>query len=243
MKHGPARVAPFVLLLIVSGAALAANDVAPPADIIFVDPFFSRDGVVTNELISPPDSIVFVPPFLARDGNVVQEMLAPPNGIEIRSPFVDETGAVTNDMVAAPTNLKFRTPFISRTGIVLNENVSPPDDIETREPFIGRVGVLVGAPSVPEEVLLRRFSAAPNPFNPGTQLSFLLAAPSDVTIVIYDASGRRVRTLFQGRLEADLHVMRWDGTDENGLGVASGVYLFRVSAGAGSLTLKAALLK
>jgi len=245
MRARPSGVASFVLAIAVSGSAIAQapNDVAPPTGIKFLDPFINRDAVVTNAMIPAPDSVVFVDPFLMREGTVDQENVAPPTGVEFRTPFITQDGTVTDENQPAPPGLKFIPLFIGREGVVTQENVPPPDGIESRDPFIGRTGVAVAAPGATPAALLQQLSAAPNPFNPGTQLSFRLTAHADVTVGVYDASGRRVRTLHRGALDADLHVMRWDGNDDNGRGVASGVYVFRVEAGKDSVSLKAVLLK
>ncbi len=70
----------------------------------------------------------------------------------------------------------------------------------------------------------------PNPFNPETWIPYQLAKNSDITIRIYDASGRIVRTLFTGHQTAGYYLSRseavyWDGKNEFGEHVASGVYI------------------
>lgn len=64
----------------------------------------------------------------------------------------------------------------------------------------------------------------PNPFNPRTTLRFSLAAAGPAELVIYDVSGRKVRTVVDQALEAGEHTAVWDGTDDQGRRVASGVY-------------------
>ena len=71
----------------------------------------------------------------------------------------------------------------------------------------------------------------PNPFNPSTTIRFALAAPGDVSLRIYDASGRAVRTLVEGKRGAAVHEVTWDGSDDGGRQVASGVYFCRLKAG------------
>lgn len=74
-------------------------------------------------------------------------------------------------------------------------------------------------------------SAAPNPFNPRTTLSYTLDSPSLVRIAIFDARGRRVKTLLSAdEKPAGTHEVVWDGEDEGGRGVASGVYLVQLEA-------------
>ncbi len=71
----------------------------------------------------------------------------------------------------------------------------------------------------------------PNPFNPATVISFDLGAAGQVTLAIYDAAGRHVRTLMQETRSAGRHEVRWDGTDAVGRRVASGTYVYRLQAG------------
>jgi len=85
--------------------------------------------------------------------------------------------------------------------------------------------------------------ASPNPFNPSTQVSFELAEPGNVEVAIYNARGQRVKALVNAALAADLHTYTWNGTDDNGAPVSSGVYLARIQAAAGTQTTKMLLLK
>ena len=83
----------------------------------------------------------------------------------------------------------------------------------------------------------------PNPFNPSTTIAFQLGLPSQVELSIYSVSGQRVRTLFSGSLPAGPHRQQWDGRDERGKRVASGAYLYRLSAGDFVATRQLMLLK
>ena len=83
----------------------------------------------------------------------------------------------------------------------------------------------------------------PNPFNPETVISLSLDKPGDVTLSVYDILGRTVTTLYRGYLPTGQHQFRWNGTDGNGQGVASGVYFYRLSSDQISLTRKMALMK
>jgi len=75
-----------------------------------------------------------------------------------------------------------------------------------------------------EAAVTRLFQNSPNPFNPYTTLRFSLAAAGPTELSIYDVSGRRVRTLIRGELEAGSHEVVWDGTNEAGETLSSGVY-------------------
>jgi len=83
----------------------------------------------------------------------------------------------------------------------------------------------------------------PNPFNPSTTIAFTLREAGEVTLAVYDATGRRVRTLVSGRREARSYDVAWDGRDDAGTRVASGVYFYRLTAGSFTQTKKMVLLK
>ncbi len=83
----------------------------------------------------------------------------------------------------------------------------------------------------------------PNPFNPVTEISFELGAPSHITFEIYNVLGQRVTTLYDGFAEAGEYLIQWDATDENGVRVSSGVYFYRLIAGDVVETRKMLLLK
>ncbi len=83
----------------------------------------------------------------------------------------------------------------------------------------------------------------PNPFNPSTTISFTLPAPGKATLTVYDVTGRKVRTLVSGNLPAGAHSAVWDGKDERGKMVSSGVYLSRLESGKATHTVKMLLMK
>ena len=70
--------------------------------------------------------------------------------------------------------------------------------------------------------------ARPNPFNPRTKFEFDLVGTSTVSIEVFDLRGRLVRRLAHETFEAGTHAVPWDATDDDGLRVTSGVYLYRV---------------
>ncbi len=83
----------------------------------------------------------------------------------------------------------------------------------------------------------------PNPFNPSTEIRFAVATAGRVDLAVYDLTGRRIRTLVAASLPAGEHAVRWDGDDENGAPLASGLYLYRVTAGGQSQMRKMMLVK
>jgi photosystem II stability/assembly factor-like uncharacterized protein len=83
----------------------------------------------------------------------------------------------------------------------------------------------------------------PNPFNPNTTVTFSLTRASEVSLEVYDIAGKRVRTLVSGRRAQGAHQAEWDGRNENGNPVASGVYFARLATEAGVETRKLNLVK
>ena len=83
----------------------------------------------------------------------------------------------------------------------------------------------------------------PNPFNPETAIPFALAQASSVRLEIFDMLGQRVRTLVQEQLSAGSYRVLWDGRNEQGLRVGSGVYLYRLRTGSFTQIRRMLLLK
>ena len=105
---------------------------------------------------------------------------------------------------------------------------------------MGATGVddLVTAPKAPTLV-----DITPNPFNPATKIAFELAREGQVQLEIYDLRGRRVRTLVHGTAGAGRHVATWNGSDDAGDRVVSGLYIVRLSSGGVMETKKMMLMK
>ena len=83
----------------------------------------------------------------------------------------------------------------------------------------------------------------PNPFNPVTKMDISLPITGDVTLVIYNILGQKVRTLLSGELNYGYHTMQWNGLDDQGLRVSSGVYFSEFRSRDHRKTKKMLLLK
>jgi hypothetical protein len=83
----------------------------------------------------------------------------------------------------------------------------------------------------------------PNPFNPTTSISFSVREKMPVELVIYNMLGQKVRTLVDGPMDPGNHSVVWNGRDNNGRSVASGVYFFKMHAGKYTSTKKMILMK
>lgn len=83
----------------------------------------------------------------------------------------------------------------------------------------------------------------PNPFNPTTTVHYTLATAGHVTLTVYDSSGRVVRSLVNESQESGPRDVTWDGRDDRGVTVASGVYFYKLTAGKFSDTRRMVMLK
>ena len=86
--------------------------------------------------------------------------------------------------------------------------------------------------AIPSALAIR--TVAPNPFNPRTTVWLDLPQPGPATLAVHDLRWRLVRTLWSGPLDAGRHPVEWDGTDDSGQQVASGVYLVRLMTADGA---------
>ncbi len=87
------------------------------------------------------------------------------------------------------------------------------------------------------------FRAHPNPFNPRSTLSCELSTPGPVRLSILDLAGRRLATLFEGPRDAGILRMDWDGRDDTGRALPTGVYLAQLDTARESQGIKLLLLK
>jgi len=85
--------------------------------------------------------------------------------------------------------------------------------------------------------------AQPNPFNPGTTIFCDIPRGGEAVLAVHDARGRLVRRLLDGAVEAGRLPIAWDGRDDQGRGVAAGVYVARLRAGGEAVSLKLVLVK
>ncbi len=110
---------------------------------------------------------------------------------------------------------------------------------DTREDWIP--DGITGADEIPLVTSLSQ--NFPNPFNPVTTIKFALKEKGHVSLKIYDIAGRLVKTLVNEVRRAGYHEERWDGTNNRGANVASGVYFYRFRAGGFEDTKKTVLLR
>jgi len=117
----------------------------------------------------------------------------------------------------------------SPVGLAYTAGLDPPTALmyqELADP------VMTSVSDLPLAVSSLTLLAHPNPFNPSTEIRFDLPEPAEVTLTIFDTAGRRVRMLTHGaRLDAGAQRLRWNGCDDEGRRVGSGLYFAKLVAG------------
>jgi len=183
---------------------------------VHVDVEFDPDGL---EFLS------FEPGDLFRDPMVLGPFVrADRNLVDITTATLDGPEARNESRFGI---LKFRVVDPDR-GDVRIASFQTADDSWEVETLVAR-GNAIGADALPAGN--RLLGNRPNPFNPLTEIVFTLGAPGEVLVAIFDVSGRKVRTLEAGAKEAGLHHVVWDGKDDSGAPVASGIYFCKLRAG------------
>lgn len=177
---------------------------------------------------------------ISTDGGATWSILTPPGGYPYSitnnpdSPFAPGapaySGIINWEQVQIPLDdysgditIRFR---FGSDGYVTEEGWYI-DDVVVNEQF--HVDIASETESLPDEVgLLPNY---PNPFNPETTIPYKLSSPERVIITIYDLRGKQIRTLINTRKEAGSYTVTWDGRDQFGAQVGSGMYFIRMTAG------------
>jgi len=107
--------------------------------------------------------------------------------------------------------------------------------------YLGSTGVDEGHVALPENFNL--YQNYPNPFNPATMINFDLPKTEKITLTIYNLLGQEICTLYDGMASIGRNSVVWNGFDNSGREVASGLYLYRLTGENGSATRKMMLLK
>jgi len=152
------------------------------------------------------------------------------SGRYVASSIADGTGVAT---IRLPGELLGNSVSLTVTGF-------------NRVPHVESLPVRSGSSGVDSTVGRAWIRNQPNPFGATTRIVFAVpasAAGSSVSVRIYDAAGRLVRTLTDGPREAGDHAVRWDGTDGSGRELPDGVYFARLTGRSLDASRKLVLLR
>ncbi len=116
------------------------------------------------------------------------------------------------------------------SGLAIKFTTTPPDSYVANDDNVQTVPVTA----------LRNY---PNPFNPNTTIAFSAAKPGKAKLAIYNLKGQLVKTLVDGYLQAGETKLEWNGTDNNGNAVSSGLFFYRLEMNGYQQTQKMLLMK
>ncbi len=148
--------------------------------------------------------------------------------------------------------LKFdRSAIIEALGEVYDGDIIPltiSGTLTDGRPLTGTDCVVIiagngGSNAMVDESVSSTLANYPNPFNPSTDISFSLPKSGQVKLVVYNILGAEVATLVDEVRSAGVHRVTWNGVNSSGQQVASGIYLYRLTAGDFAATKKMLLLK
>jgi len=143
----------------------------------------------------------------------------------------------TSDQVAFTNQMRFRFQIADYNASLTEGAV---DDVIIKYTPCTATGV------EPVNPLPTRFvveNSVPNPMSNTTTIRFAMPRSGSVAIDLYDAGGRVVRSLARGPMDAGYHSVRWDGKDDSGRAVSSGVYYYRVQADGQEQTQKLLIVR
>jgi hypothetical protein len=108
---------------------------------------------------------------------------------------------------------------------------------------MGEPYVPSGTKAMPPRLTFQLEQNYPNPFNPVTNIRFVIPAKNFVNLTIYDVAGRVVKRLISKEMAANSYKVAWDGTNNRGQNVASGVYFYKLVAGPHVATKRMVLIR
>ena len=172
-------------------------------------------------------------PMFRRGGMANQGIMT---GLEDRSGY-QEGGAPVIEVYRPSTGMEYETELTFNGGdsfgdffIVISEVVLVGDDgLDNDNPWLAD-----------SYTLNQNY---PNPFNPVTNISFDAVSSGNVSLVVYDVLGNRIKTLLNDFVTPGHYVMSWDGTDESGVSVSSGVYIYTLSNSGNHVSKRMLLVK
>ena len=199
----------------------------------------SQEGMASEQLAEP-----FVVSVLDEDGAAMAGVVVS-FSVTAGGGTLSSTTSTTDANGRAATRLTLGSDAGTNTVSATVEGLEPVTFTATgqKSPFASLFdlfggGKLVALPDSPQLA-----QNAPNPFNSQTVLAYFLHAPGPAHVEVFALTGQRVAILRQGPQQAGYHRLRWNGRDDAGRPVASGMYLYRLVTDESVLTRKLMLLR
>ncbi len=190
-----------------------------------IDPEFSPNTAINDNTFSK----ILLSSELAEKGMLLKSNL---RGDTLRVLIYSETSGA----IASGRQLLFTLDYPESAALLVSAELATSQGANVLSSISGS-----GNATLPETFTLNQ--NYPNPFNPSTKITFTLNRSARVKLQVYDILGRLVRELVRQELTAGEHTAVWNGADDDGLSVASGVYVYRLSAEGQVASRKMTLLK
>jgi hypothetical protein len=220
---------------------------AVPVDATWEDACGNTYSTSFNRILDPPDPTLYSPVAFANvnaaragEGIEIRWNLAADEPIIGFNVYRRGDGGETeirlnNDGPLAQTQRSYADPN-AEPGVTYRYSVAAvmPDGTELRSPSVK---------ASMDAYVTRLDQNHPNPFNPTTQIGYQVATDGQVTLKIYDVKGALVRELVDGVQSAGVYTVAWNGTNNAGQAVSTGVYFYRLTVGKFVQTRRMVLLK
>jgi choice-of-anchor B domain-containing protein len=213
-----------------------------------VYPFLPSGVVVTSDILQGMHLIYYADEVGVVSGQVTDFVLGQPiAGVEVAIPdFFNRrvtTDSLGNYSAVLPGGV--HAAIASAEGYISDSSgtvsIADGDTTDLDFALVPTSATGVGSSLGPVASTLR--APSPNPSRGQTRIAFELDRPGPVTLAVFDASGRRVRTLLSGALPAGPHALVWDGRDDVGRAAASGSFFVRLDAADQQRTRKLAIVR
>lgn len=200
-----------------------------PAPSIYISgPYYlnvNQSGTFTANTNGNPGTYGFYKWWYRNDGDELKGTKAPPVGIWFHNSYWDNKKTIT---AGFGFNFSLKCKAFNNGSNTATDIHSVSVGYPPQAKYSDNENTMELQAQIPNEFVL--YPNYPNPFNPITSIKFGLPETGRAIISVYSITGQKVKTLFNGQLSAGYHQLQWDGTDQNGSKVTSGVYLYHISA-------------
>jgi len=243
-----------------NSSGVSLNGMSPPASLSITNSTIANNGYGINYLegYSPsetrPDVLIQNTIFWDQVTDIVSTTYDGDYGylfegkIHISNSLIDtsEGWSIYNDGASNIHEDPLFCNFDSDSSYFLS-SISPCIDTGMNGESMGVYGIGCVEPvSIDDQTIPTNFTLEqnyPNPFNPSTAFRYAIPVESTVSLVIFDIQGREVKTFQPESKVAGWYLQTWNGLNDSGVPVASGVYLTRLKSGSYSKTIKMLYLK
>ncbi len=214
-----------------------------PDPMVFVNSKVVKGKSVDNLAPHPPMNVMAIG---QNNTNIISWEASPDEDVRYYSVYRSETsGNYPSTPLAYTIELNY-TDATAAVGKTYYYVVTATDFGLNESKYSNETSVLTKVGDNPTNAIPNEFGLAqnyPNPFNPTTAISYQLPTSSHVVITVFNTKGQAIKTLVNQEMKAGYHIALWDGTDNAGQSVTSGIYFYQMKAGSFSDMRKMMLVR